>query len=71
MHELNDDYQQFRDDNPDKKYRRTGNNAFYCLGDYYEVFVDKDGRLESFYKASRDGKKRLKEKTDGDNIGKE
>ena len=71
MHDLEKDYQQFRDDNPDKKYRRTGNNAFYCLGDYYEVFVDKDGRLESFYKASRDGKKRLKEKTDGDNIGKE
>ena len=55
MHNLEKDYQQFRDDNPDKKYRRTGNNAFYCLGDYYEVFVDKDGRLESFYKASRNG----------------
>lgn len=53
MHELEDDYQQFREANPDKKYRRTGNMALYCLGDYYEVFVDKDGRLESFYKASR------------------
>ena len=53
MHELEKDYQQFRDANPDKKYRRTGNMSFYCLGDYYEVFVDKDGRLESFYKASR------------------
>ena len=53
MHELEKDYQQFRDANPDKKYRKTGNKAFYCLGDYYEVFVDKDGRLESFYKASR------------------
>ena len=53
MHELEKDYQQFRDANPDKKYKRTGNKAFYCLGDYYEVFVDKDGRLESFYKASR------------------
>ena len=53
MHELEKDYQQFRDTNPDKKYRRTGKMAYYCLGDYYEVFVDKDGRLESFYKASR------------------
>ena len=53
MHELEKDYQQFRDANPDKKYRRAGNMAFYCFGDYYEVFVDKDGRLESFYKASR------------------
>ena len=53
MHELEKDYQQFRDANPDKKYKRTGDKAFYCLGDYYEVFVDKDGRLESFYKASR------------------
>lgn len=53
MHELEKDYQQFRDSYPDKKYRRTGSKAFYCIGDYYEVFVDKDGRLESFYKASR------------------
>lgn len=53
MHELEEDYQQFREANPNIKYRRTGNMAFYCLGDYYEVYVDKDGRLESFYKASR------------------
>lgn len=53
MHELNNDYQKFREDNPDKKFRRTGDQAFYCQGDYYEVYVDKDGRLESFYKASR------------------
>lgn len=53
MHDVNNDYQQFRETNPDKKYRRTGEMAFYCQGDYYEVFVDPNGRLESFYKASR------------------
>lgn len=53
MHALNDDYQKFRDANPDKKFRRIGDNAFYCRGDYYEVYVDKNGRLETFYKASR------------------
>ncbi len=53
MHDLNNDYQQFREDNPEKEYRRTGEMSFYCQGDYYEVFVDKDGRLVSFYKASR------------------
>ena len=53
MHELNDDYQKFKDENPNLKFFRTGDKAFYRNGDYYEVYVDKDGRLESFYKASR------------------
>ena len=54
MHEVNDDYQKFREEYPNKKYRRTGNRALYCQGDYYEVYIGIDGRLESFYKASRD-----------------
>lgn len=57
MHELEDDYQQFREQNPERKYRRTGEKAFYCNGDYYEVYVDKDGRLETFYNAT--GNKQL------------
>lgn len=69
MHELNDDYQKFREDNPDKKYRRIGDHAIYCQGDYYEVYVGTDGRLESFYKASREGKEVLKDKKTSDGIG--
>ncbi len=53
MHELNDDYQRFKDEKPNLKYHRTGDMAIYCNGDYYEVHVDIDGRLESIYKASR------------------
>ena len=71
MHELNDDYQKFREENPDKKYKRIGDHAIYCQGDYYELFVGTDGRLESFYNASRDGKEKLKEMTAGDGKGKE
>ena len=65
MHELNDDYQKFREENPDKKYRRIGDNAIYCRGDYYEVYVGTDGRLESFYKASREGKDKDKKICNG------
>ena len=53
MHELNNDYQAYREVNPQGKFVRRGEQAYYCRGDYYEVYVDKDGRLESFYKASR------------------
>lgn len=53
MHELNNDYQAYREANPLGKFVRRGEQAYYCRGDYYELFVDKDGRLESFYKASR------------------
>lgn len=53
MHELNNDYQVYRAANPQGKFIRRGEQAYYCQGDYYEVYVDKNGRLESFYKASR------------------
>lgn len=53
MHELNNDYQAYREANPQGKFVRRGVQAYYCRGDYYEVYVDKNGRLESFYKASR------------------
>lgn len=56
MHNINNDYQLFRDKNPERTYKRYGDMAYYCRGDYYEIYVDKTGRLESFYKASRDGK---------------
>ena len=60
MHELEKDYQQFREENPEKRYKRFGDKAFYCNGDYYEIYVDKEGRLESIYKASRNKKAKLK-----------
>lgn len=53
MHELNNDYQTYREANPQGKFVRRAEQAYYCRGDYYEVYVDKNGRLESFYKASR------------------
>lgn len=56
MHELNNDYQVYREANPQGKFVRRGEQAYYCRGDYYEVYVGADGRLESFYKASRVGK---------------
>ena len=60
MHELEKDFQQFREENPEKRYKRFGDKAFYCNGDYYEIYVDKEGRLESIYKASRNKKAKLK-----------
>lgn len=56
MHQLDDEYQSFREKNPLSVFRKTGKNAIYCKGDYYELYVDKNGRLETFYKASRSGK---------------
>lgn len=53
MRYLNNDYQVYREANPHGKFVRRGDQAYYCRGDYYEVYVDMDGRLESFYKASR------------------
>ena len=57
MHELNTEYQLYRESQSNTQFRKYGDEAIYCMGDYYELSVDKDGRLETFYKASRNKKR--------------
>lgn len=50
MHALNDEYQAFRENNPDRQFRKYGDQAYYYNGDYYELRIEPDGRLIQFYK---------------------
>lgn len=50
MHALNDEYQAFREKNPDKQFRKYSDQAYYYNGDYYELRVEPDGRLIQFFK---------------------
>ena len=47
---INDDYQLFREMNPNRKYRRYSDEAIYFNGDYYRVEVGTDGHVDTFFK---------------------
>lgn len=50
MHALNDEYQIFRENNPDRQFRKYSDQAYYYNGDYYELRVEPNGRLIQFFK---------------------
>ena len=52
MHQLNDEYQAFKEKHPDGRFFRAGKMAYYYNGDYYHVDVNEDGSISTFYKAS-------------------
>lgn len=50
LHDLNDDYQRFKDEHPDWEYRKYSDQAYYYNGDYYAIRIAPNGRLSTFYK---------------------
>ena len=50
MDALNDEYQIFREENPDRQFSKYGDQAYYYNGDYYVLRVEPDGRLIQFFK---------------------
>jgi len=56
MRELNNEYQEYKEKNPNGRFYRRGVMAYYYNGDYYNVDVNIDGSLSTFYKGS--GKKK-------------
>ena len=56
MRDLNDEYQAFKEKNPEGRFFRSGRMAYYYNGDYYHVNVNADGSISTFYKGSGDKK---------------
>ena len=55
MRALNDEYQAFKTKNPEGRFFRSGEMAYYYNGDYYHVSVNANGCISTFYKGT--GKK--------------
>lgn len=55
MRALNSEYQEYKQRNPNGRFYRRGAMAYYFNGDYYNVDVNPDGSISTFYKGS--GKK--------------
>ena len=52
MHQLNDEYQIWKDTHPNSPYHWYGPRAYYN-GDYYEAYINPDGSISTFYKATQ------------------
>ena len=52
MGALCNEYQEYKDKNPNGRFYRTGKMAYYYNGDYYNVDVNPDGSISTFYKGS-------------------
>ena len=50
IREIDNDYQNFRTENPDARYSKYGNQSIYFQGDYYTFHIDTTGRISTFYK---------------------
>ncbi len=57
MRAMNNEYQEYKQKNPFGRFYRRGKMAYYYNGDYYNVDVNPDGSISTFYKGS--GKKKL------------
>lgn len=54
MRSLNDEYQLYKEQNPNGRFFRKGAMPYYYNGDYYNVVVNADGSISTFYKGSGD-----------------
>ena len=50
MRRLNPEYQKYKEKNPNGRFFRKGNMAYYYCGDYYNVVVNSDGSISTFYR---------------------
>lgn len=53
IHEIENQIQEFFENNKGKQFRIYGEHAVYYQGDYYAVYIDPNGRLESLFKIKK------------------
>ena len=55
---VENEYDDFRINNPDKRYSRYGNQSMYYQGDYYTFHIEIDGRISTFHKTRKEHEKK-------------
>ena len=50
LQDLNNEYQNYKEQNPHNRFFRKGAMAYYFNGDYYDIDVLPDGQIGTFYK---------------------
>lgn len=50
LQDLNDEYQDYKEQNPHNRFFRKGVMAYYYNGDYYDIDILPDGQIGTFYK---------------------
>ncbi|MFA9390540.1 MAG: hypothetical protein ACERKD_12060 [Prolixibacteraceae bacterium] len=50
VHEIDDEYQAYRNSNINDRFSKYGPQSVYFEGDYYTLHIEKDGRISTFHK---------------------
>ncbi|MBA3900915.1 MAG: hypothetical protein H0X62_12030, partial [Bacteroidetes bacterium] len=48
--QIEDEYQLFREENPEQRFSKFGKKGFYLEGDYYTFYIEPNGRISTFHK---------------------
>lgn len=54
LKEVEEEYVEFRQKNPDKRYSRYGDYSMYFEGDYYTFHIETNGRISTFHKNKKE-----------------
>lgn len=58
IREIDNDYQKFREENPDSRYSKYGKQSIYFQGDYYTFHIDTNGKISTFHKNRKEHEKK-------------
>ena len=58
LKEIEKEYEDFREKNPDKRYSRYGDYSMYFEGDYYTFHIETNGRVSTFHKNRKEHEKK-------------
>ncbi|GAA4363904.1 hypothetical protein GCM10023185_32960 [Hymenobacter saemangeumensis] len=51
--QVEDEVQRHFEQHPGKRYQRYGSQSVYYLGDYYNLYIEPDGRISTFFKSKK------------------
>lgn len=52
------EYQSFREENPEQRFSKYGDQSLYFQGDYYIFHIEIDGRISTFHRTKKGFEKR-------------
>ncbi|MDV7187722.1 hypothetical protein R3X25_10555 [Lutibacter sp. TH_r2] len=58
IREIEDEYEDFRENNPENRFSRYGKYSLYYQGDYYTFHIEKNGRISTFHKNRKEHEKK-------------
>lgn len=57
IEQINQEYQQYREEKPEHRFSKYGPQSLYFQGDYYTLHIEQNGRISTFHKNKKEHEK--------------